>query len=571
MNPETDRLATIRNAAHTCHMPDWLADTRVWGISLQLYELRSRRNWGIGDFADLATICDIAAEAGADFVGLNPLHALFLAEPNRCSPFSPSNRRFLNPLYIAVDDVAGYEPSGPVTAKARDLSALPTVDYAEVAALKITTLRRIWSDDRWRADGAAAAAFDHYCARRGEPLRMHALFEALSEEMASRGHGGGWREWPEEFVDPHSDAVRNFARANADEIRFQCWLQWLCETQLEKAATIARGAGMRIGLYLDFAVGEAPDGSATWTARETYAAGHSIGAPPDYFSAHGQEWGLAPLSPETLARTGCAAFAEPVAAAMRLAGALRIDHVMALERLFFVPEGRSPAEGRYVGYPADALMDALARLSNEHETLVVGEDLGVVPEGFRERMAARRILSYRIAYFEKDGPRFLPAQDYPALVIACLSTHDLAPLRAWWRGDDIRLRRGIGAIDDAMADAQARERADERMDLVDALGRSAALSPEETQRYEIAASDPGEHLPAGFAAAMHRFIALTPCKLAAARLADLAGDDRPTNLPGTVDAYPNWRLKCPVPLEDLPRDERFERITRALAAIRPKP
>jgi 4-alpha-glucanotransferase len=551
-------------------MPGWLENSRVWGISLQLYELRSRRNWGIGDFADLATICDIAAEAGADFVGLNPLHALFLADPDRCSPFSPSSRRFLNPLYIAVDQVEGYEPSGPIAAKARALSSLPTVDYRQVSALKITALRQIWALGRWRGNFGASEGFDLYCARRGEPLRMHALFEALSEEMVARGFGSGWREWPEEFASPRSNAAADFARANADEVRFQCWLQWLCETQLEKAATIARGAGMRIGLYLDFAVGEAPDGSATWTDRDAYVVGQSVGAPPDFFSAYGQDWNLMPLSPNRLAATGCAAFAEPVDATMRHAGALRIDHAMALERLFFVPEGHSPAEGRYVDYPTEALMDSLARLSSRHGSLVIGEDLGVVPEGFRDRMAARRILSYRIAYFEKDGERFKPARDYPEMAIACLSTHDLAPLRAWWRGDDIRLRAGIGAIDADMAAAQARDRTAERVALVRALGQSEALSPEEAKHYAAAAEEPGEFLPPGFAAAMHRFIALTPCKLATARLADLAGDDRPTNLPGTVDAYPNWRFKCPVSLEDLPHDERFERITGALAAIRPK-
>lgn len=571
MKSVSDRYAESNPSGLTCHMPAWLAETRVWGISLQLYELRSRRNWGIGDFSDLATFCDIAAEAGADFVGLNPLHALFLADPDRCSPFSPSSRQFLNPLYIAVDAVAGYEPSGPVAAKARALSALPTVDYAQVAALKITALRQIWSRDGWREDAGAAAAFDVYCARRGEALRAHALFEALSEEMVSRGFGCGWRSWPEEFRDPRSDTVAAFTRENSDEVRFQCWLQWLCETQLEKVATTAHGAGMRIGLYLDYAVGDAPDGSATWTDRDAYVVDRSVGAPPDYFSAYGQDWGLTPLSPETLARTGCAAFAEPVDTAMRFGGALRIDHVMALERLFFVPEGHSPADGAYVEYPTEALMDVLARLSNDHESLVIGEDLGVVPEGFRERMAARGILSYRIAYFEKEEASFKPAQAYPELAIACISTHDLAPLRAWWRGDDIRLRHGIGAIDAEMAAVQTKERAAERVALVEVLDQSDALAPEEARAYAAAAEEPGEFLPPGFAAAMHRFIALTPCKLAAARLADLSGDDRPTNLPGTVDAYPNWRFKCPIPLEDLPHDERFGRITGALAAIRPRP
>lgn len=571
MKPGSDSPDACTPAGAVCHRPEWLEATRVWGISLQLYELRSRRNWGIGDFSDLAAFCGLAAEAGADFVGLNPLHALFLADPDRCSPFSPSNRRFLNPLYIAVDAVAGYEPSGRIASKARALAALPTVDYAQVAALKITAMRQVWSCDGWREDAGAAADFDRYCASRGAALRMHAVFEALSGEMVSRGFGCGWRSWPEEFWDPHSDAVAAFTREKSDEIRFQCWLQWLCETQLENAAAIARGAGMRIGLYLDFAVGEAPDGSGTWTDRGAYVVDRSVGAPPDYFSAFGQDWGLTPLSPETLARTGCAAFAEPVEAAMRVGGALRIDHVMALERLFFVPEGHSPADGSYVDYPTEALMDVLARLSNAHGSLVIGEDLGVVPTGFRERMAARGILSYRIAYFEKEGTGFKPAQHYPELAIACLSTHDLAPLRAWWRGDDIRLRHGIGAIDAGMAAAQTKERAAERVALVDALDQSAAVSAEEARAYAAAAAvEPGEFLPPGFATAMHRFIALTPCKLAAARLADLSGDDRPTNLPGTIDAYPNWRFKCPVLLEDLPLNERFGQITGALAAIRPR-
>jgi 4-alpha-glucanotransferase len=558
-----------------CYLPDWLEETRIWGISLQLYELRSRRNWGIGDFADLATVCDIAAEAGADFVGLNPLHALFLSDPDRCSPFSPSTRRFLNPLYIAVDDVPSYQRSDAHLAKARALAALETVDYRQVTALKITALRQIWAEDRWRNGGGTAAAFDLYCARASEPLRLHALFEALSAEMAARGAGAGWRGWPEDYASPGTEAVARFAREHSDEIRFQCWLQWLCEVQLDRAAAIARRAGMRVGLYLDYAVGEAPDGSATWTDREAYVVGQTIGAPPDYFSAYGQDWGLTPLSPDTLERTGCAAFEQAIDAAMRHGGALRIDHAMALERLFFVPEGETPADGRYVDYPAATMIATLAAASLRNESLVIGEDLGVVPSGFRDRMAKHRILSYRIAYFEKDDALFKPAQSYPELAIACLSTHDLAPLRAWWRGDDIRLRKSVDAIDAAMAKEQDAARAVERGALVDALEASGAVTAAEAAGLRSGsggARDGAEadDLPEGFAAAMHRFIALTPCKLAAARLADLAGDDRPTNLPGTVEAYPNWRFKCPVALEDLPRTDLFAAITGALSSIRPK-
>jgi 4-alpha-glucanotransferase len=554
-----------------CYLPDWLEEARIWGISLQLYELRSRRNWGIGDFADLATFCDIAAEAGADFVGLNPLHALFLSDPERCSPFSPSTRRFLNPLYIAVDDVPGFQRSDALIAKARTLAALETVDYREVTALKITALRQIWAEDRWRDVDGANAAFDRYCDAGGEALRLHALFEALSAEMSARGAGAGWRGWPEGYASPGTEAVARFAREQADEIRFQCWLQWLCEAQLDRAAALARRAGMRVGLYLDLSVGEAPDGSATWTDREAYVVGQTIGAPPDYFSAHGQDWGLTPLSPDRLARSGCEAFESAIDAAMRHGGALRIDHAMALERLFFVPEGQTPASGRYVDYPAERMIETLAAASMRNLSLVIGEDLGVVPSGFRERMEKHRILSYRIAYFEKQDERFTPAQSYPDLAIACLSTHDLAPLRAWWRGDDIRLRKRVGAIDEAMATEQKAARAVERAALVDALEASGAVTSAQADglRGDAGGAEASD-LPKGFAAAMHRFIALTPSKLAAARLADLSGDDRPTNLPGTVEAYPNWRFKCPVALEDLPRSELFSAITGALSSIRPK-
>ncbi len=322
-------------------------------------------------------------------------------------------------------------------------------------------------------------------------------------------------------------------------------------------------------------MGEAPDGSATWTDREAYVVGQTIGAPPDYFSAYGQDWGLTPLSPQTLERTGCAAFESAIDAAMRHGGALRIDHAMALERLFFVPEGETPADGRYVDYPAATMIATLAATSERNRSLVIGEDLGVVPSGFRERMARHRILSYRIAYFEKDEALFKRAQDYPELAIACLSTHDLAPLAAWWRGDDIRLRAGVGAIDAAMAQEQDAARSVERAALVEALDASGAVTAADADALRTASDeacdgDGADELPEGFAAAMHRFIALTPCKLAAARLADLAGDDRPTNLPGTVEAYPNWRFKCPVAIEDLPNTELFLAIAGALSSIRPK-
>ena len=570
-NPFTTVSEHVSDGASRCYLPSWLDAQPIWGITLQLYEVRSNRNWGVGDFCDLMTACDIAAEAGADFVGLNPLHALFMADPERCSPFSPSSRRFLNPIYIAVDEVEGYIPSDAVSGKTRTLRETDIVDYREVAALKMAVLRRIWTDRAETQSSGTRDAFRRFCEEKGEPLRLHALFEALSMEMVARGFASGWRDWPEEYRHPETAAVDDYARDHTEEVDFHRWLQWLCEEQLAQAAGIARRAGMRVGLYLDFAVGEAPDGSATWTDQNAYVIGKSVGAPPDWFSAYGQDWGLTPLSPDVLAATGCAAFAASIEASMRHAGAVRIDHAMALQRLFFIPEGHPPAEGEYVDFPFEQLMRTLADLSHERRTIVIGEDLGVVPPGFRDRMEEWQVLSYRIAYFEKKDRDFIRPKDYPPLSIACLSTHDLPPLRAWWRGDAIRLRQGIGAIDENMADGQARERAVERIAIMEALRDAGAASDEEIALFARSIENPEADLPLAFWAAMHRFLALTPSHLTAVRLADLTGEDRPTNVPGTVESYPNWRFKAPVPLEDLSRSELFRAITGAVAQTRPRP
>lgn len=547
-----------------CFLPEWLAENRAWGITVQLYELRSRRNWGIGDFADLAAFCEIAAGAGADFVGTNPLHALFMADPGRCSPFSPSSRLFLNPLYIAVDKVPGHVKTAGEADAVRALVDLPMVDYEGVAALKLTALRRLWRQRE------ASAAFEDFRKAGGEALRQHALFEALSQHMTKEGHGAGWLTWPAEFRDPEGAAVAQFARVNADELDFHMWLQWLAASQLQAAKAAARAAGLRIGLYLDLAVGDVPDGSARWSERTIFVPEVSIGAPPDFFTAGGQDWGLSPLSPQVHARTGCAPYRRMLDAAMRHAGALRIDHVMSLWQLFFVPNGRSPADGAYVRYPVEMLLCALADASVEHRALVVGEDLGNVPEGFREVMEEAQVLSYRILYFEQKDGRFVAAADYPRLALACLSTHDLPTFQGWWRGDDVRLREQHGLIEREAAAAQSAERAGLRNALVRTLLASRALATRDLVAVQEPAPGARSAVPASLVVAAHRFVARTPSLLMGVRLADLAGESRPTNLPGTVDSYPNWRPKCPVALEEFPRHPLFRAITGAVAAERPK-
>jgi 4-alpha-glucanotransferase len=557
-------LATSPAQQRMCHFPEWLRERRAWGIAAQLYELRSERNWGIGDFADLAVLCEIAAEAGADFIGLNPLHALFLAEPRRCSPFSPSNRQFLNPLYIAVDRIEGFD--GEIDEnEVRRLRDKDLVDYDAVTRLKLDALARMWP----RRAGADREALQTFTSQGGAALRNHATFEALSARMTAAGKGSGWKGWPGEYASPDKPAVHAFSEEHANQIEFHIWLQWLARKQLSEAAERARRADMRIGLYLDFAVGEAPDGSATWGSSGLAVSGVKIGAPPDVFSAGGQDWGLTPLSPARLARDDFQSYSTLMAAAMQDAGALRIDHAMSLRQLFWIPEGGTPAEGGFVLYPMNGMLHALAEASQNNGTVVIGEDLGHVPEGFREAMADAGIFSYRILYFERSAMRFTAPAAWPALSLACLSTHDLPTLKGWWSGGDIALRLEHGLIDDEAAALQSRMRKRERRELLRSMASDAVLPRRVSRSFANTAKIEG-HAYEVLAAATHRFIARTRSRLACARLADAVGEEQPTNLPGTSDSYPNWQRKLPVPLEDIGSLSSFHAIAAVLNKERPR-
>lgn len=545
-----------------CYLPQWLRDAPAWGITGQLYELKSQRSWGIGDFADLESLCAIAAGHGADFVGLTPLHAPFLADPERCSPFSPSSRRFLNPLYIAVDRVEGFEVSAHSPRGLEEANAGDFVDYAHVAEIKLRALKQVWHGT------AAGAAQDFVAYREAASLHLtrHALFEALSARMAEDGHGAGWRGWPEAYHDPESAAVGDFAEAAADEVAFHLWLQFLAERQLAAAGQIAREAGMRIGLYLDLAVGDEPDGSATWSAPDDYVARATIGAPPDYFSTQGQDWGIAALSPLALIRQDYRPFEALIADAARHAGALRIDHVMALQQLFLVPEGAPASEGAHLRYPFQQLLRRLSDHSQERQLLVIGEDLGHVPEGFRDVMSDAAILSYRILYFEQGGEGFRAAADYPRNSIACLSTHDLPTFRGWWQAHDVDLRLEYGLIDQAGADEQRSNRHGERR----ALARLLVGQDQIPSEWQSAIDEPDEPPPDSLSVAVHGFLSDTNALLAGVRVADLVGEDEPTNLPGTSGTYPNWRRRMKITLEELEELPLFADVTARMAAGRPR-
>lgn len=556
---------TSAPAMSACYLPPLLSGERVWGLTLQLYELRSGRNWGIGDFADLVEICHLAGEWGADFIGLNPLHAPFLADPARCSPYEPSSRRWFNPLYIAVDRLPGYTVSLDLLADLEVLRASALVDYPAVAALKLRELRRFWRE--WRDGGGSVytpACFDAFCRQGGESLRLHALFETISLDMVARGYSAGWRNWPQDMQDAKGPAVQAFAQSRQDEIEFHMFLQWLVHVQLSDVVGAAERAGLRIGLYLDLAVGEALDGSATWSEPQIYLSSASIGGPPDPWAVDGQDWRLAAFLPSAIAAGDEPPYRRMLEAAMRYAGAVRIDHAAALGRLFLVPFDSTPAEGAYVDYPKEALLQVLSEASHDHQCLVIGEDLGNLPAGLKEDLARANLLSYRIFSYERDDTGFTPPDAYPALSLACISTHDHQTLGGWWAGADIMARANHGLVPQAIADQDLAQRETERADLVRLLGSEKLTAPA-PDTSSLAGSDLDRLI-----LSLHRLMARTPSMLLGVRLADLTKEPEPTNIPGTSDSHPNWRRKLSVALEDLEDLSLVAEVTAALRAERPR-
>ncbi len=532
------------------YWPDALSHRRVFGLALQLYQLRSPRNFGVGDLGDLQALVPSLAAAGCDFVGLNPLHALFLADPERASPFSPSDRRFLNPLIIAADQLPGATP--PQDAGAPDASL--TVDYAGAARAKLAALRAAWSV--WRTAGTTTEAdhraFATFKAEGGGALHDFARFEALSHHMAGEGHGAGWGGWPAPYQDARSAEVAKFCERAADEIEFHTFLQFIAARQVGETQAMMTAAGMAVGLYLDLAVGAARDGAATWAAPDLMMRGVRIGAPPDLFSSTGQDWGLAPFSPTALMADEHRPYKAMLAAVMAPAGAMRIDHVMGLERLYLIPDGVDATAGAYVAQPG--LVDAVVDASNEYEAIAIGEDLGVVAPGFRGRMAARRILSMRVVPFEHVGRHAKAPAAYPAPSMACLSTHDIAPLEAWWLGDDIDLRRDLGQLTADDERGARHGRAVEAARLLQLCG----LPP---RRARGAITD-------DIVVAFHRLAARTASQLVAIRLEDVLGGRRLVNLPGTDREHPNWRHTLPVTVDDIAASERLHRVFDAVWRVR---
>ncbi|HEY2256767.1 MAG TPA: malto-oligosyltrehalose synthase, partial [Variovorax sp.] len=560
-----------------CHQPAVLqGDGRVWGFTLQLHSLRSRRNWGFGDFTDLADFVDGAARRGADVIGLNPLHALFAHNPAHLSPYSPSSRAHLNVLYIDVEAIPDLRDCRAATRKLRsaafqqrldDLRGTPLIDHAGVAAVKSEITELLYRRFRKRApDDPEVRALAEFRRRGGIALRQHALFEVLQAHLhAADPQVWGWPAWPEAWRDPASAAVLAFAAAHAERIGYFEYLQWQAARQLEAAAARAAAQGMAIGLYLDLAVSVDRGGSDAWRHQDSFALALRVGAPPDAFNPRGQDWGLPPLRPDRARQRGHAVFIEALRANMRGAGAIRIDHVMMLMRLFWIPADGTPRDGSYVAYPVDELFAILALESQRHRCLVIGEDLGTVPDTLRAALHAYGVLSYRLLYFEREGDGgFRAPAAYPREAVVAVSTHDLPTLAGWWTAHDVRLRFGLGLIPDTDAlvhEMQARTQDRER--LLQAVQQPTPLSPASR-----AAALHGTLDPEAFAA-VHAFLSTAPSGVMMVQLEDALGEIEQPNLPGTTHQHPNWQRKYRLDIEAIWPGATMERLTRAMVASRP--
>lgn len=551
-----DREIVLAVSPARCRsIEDVVPDARLWGLSAQLYGLSHPGDVGIGDLAGAADLARVAGVKGADAIALSPMHALYAADPARFGPYAPSSRLFLNPLHAAPELVFGQA----VEAEPAPTNGL--IDWPAASIAKYALLRRIFDSflDGADWDGPLGADFGRFRADRGALLYEHACFEAL---QAARMPQREWREWPTDLRDPRGAAVAFFADSQIEELLFHQFLQWIADRSLAAAQEVARQSGMRIGLIGDLAVGMDPAGSHAWSRQKDMLLGLTIGAPPDLLNPRGQNWGLTGFSPRAIEENGFAPFLATLRAAMRHVGGIRVDHAMGLARLWLIPEGASPADGVYLNFPVSDLLRLLALESVRHNVVVIGEDLGTVPEGFHDMLEQSGIHGMRVLWFERDGQTgFVPPRGWGSTDVAMTSTHDLPTVAGWWKGNDIEVRREHGRLGEGVdPETMRREREQDRPRLWNAfvrehLGEGPVPAPEETDRVVDAAV---------------RFIAKTEVPLSLIPLEDLLGRVEQPNLPGTVTEHPNWRRRLAVAADTMLEDEAVARRIDYVATERPR-
>lgn len=532
---------------------------RSWGLSVQLYSLRRAGDGGYGDCSALEQLARSAAERGADALAISPMHALSLIDQQNFSPYSPSSRLLLNTLYASPEVILGdravrmvIEAQGLAKAL-EELNSQPLVDWQRASAVRQELLHALY-EDFVSGDHPQRADFDSYRLAAGQALEHHCRFEVLQAEAAKAGEGTDWRTWPAQWRDPEDPEVERFAHEHPKQVEFHAFCQWLTERCLQRVQDAARSSGMAIGLIADLAVGADGAGSQAWSRQDELLADLTVGAPPDILNRSGQDWGISAFSPEGLQRNGFRAFIEMLQANFAHAGGLRIDHVMGLQRLWLIPRGSKASEGAYVNFPLQDMLRLLALESVRHSAIVLGEDLGTVPEGLREKLSAKAILGMRVLQFEQDPPgHFLAPDKWPDDALATPGTHDLPTLAGWLEDRDIDWNRRLGLIDASIEERWRHDRAGERQGLREALEKDYNGTLDSQEAMIDAAI---------------RYVGHTRAPLVLLPLEDLLGCDEQPNLPGTTEGHPNWRRRFALAADELLDDTDAARRLEQLAQAR---
>jgi 4-alpha-glucanotransferase len=563
----------------SCYIPKAIAQgKKIWGLSVQLYCVRSKNNWGIGDFGDLISLINSSASLGADFIGLNPIHALYAANPDICSPYGPSSRRWLNYLYVDVSSIEGFQSQSVqlwmqndnIPEKIAALRESPFVDYAGVAQIKHKALELIFTEYKKKflvKKTPQNEAFKAFIKDGSQSLRNFAIFEALQATLKSEGKEfWGWPAFPDDLSAADLPRVAQFAKQKKDLVEFYLFLQWQTAEQFDAASKAADDAGMEIGVYRDLAVGVSDGSAEIWGNKDLYCTDVSVGAPPDVLGPLGQKWGLPPMDPAVLIEQQYQPIIDLFSSNMKGSGALRIDHVMALLRLWWVHNNSSATDGAYVNYPVDDLLAILALESQRNKSLVIGEDLGTVPDSIREKLQANGMYSYRVFFFEQseDGGFFSPSH-YPEQSMATLTTHDMPTLIGFWHCDDLALGKELGLYPDAeVLSTLYQTRHENKQHMLDTLHGHKSISDEISRDVNFV----GMSSPLNFGLQTH--MASGSSALLSLQLEDWLQMDKPVNIPGTYDEYPNWRRKLTLDLDEIFVQDDINELTSQLNKRRQK-
>ena len=551
-------------APEKCYANETLDKERLWGFAVQLYSLNSSRNWGIGDFTDLYNLVDICKRSGADVIGLNPLNVLSHDFPEDASPYGSVSRLFLNPIYIDVEKVPGFTPEDMASCrdKVASLRDSELIQYTPVYGLKITMLEKLYRRMLQDKKSPYYADYEAYCRSKGAELDKLALFQALSEERAHTVWGG-WKAWEEEYRNSNSLAVAEYAKKHHERVGFFKYLQFEAERQFDAVKKHIDEQGLKIGLYRDLAVGVCQNSAELWGDYETFIKDAGAGAPPDELFCNGQNWGLGAFHPEVLKERAYEPYIKVLRANMHNAGALRIDHAMGLMRLFVILNQEEC--GSYVLYNFADMLNILAIESWLNRCTIVGESIGIVPNGFIEKMAEKNIGSLSVLWVERalGSSDFKSPSEYPAKAFASVGTHDMPPLRMWWFGYEIAEKHKLGIYTEEQMNWCYHERELERRKLLFALDSNAVWPEDKPRRGDYLY---GEAYPEGIEEAVHRFVARAPSEVFLSQLEDILHVEKMQNVPGIDrDLHPNWRRKLPVRLENLESDIAY---IRNIAAIK---